>query len=372
MNKYIYIYIYIYSIIYCFGHGSCNHLQIDFIRGPATLQCDGFNSCKGMTLNSIEEYEFDDGIVNRGYLEKYEINPDEPWQFYLPDIKFQLSNVIDFQDDDIIFNEHYILAKNILKQDILDRIDESYQRCLSDGDHTEHREFGGGIYDDVEGHEVTFMDDCLDEIVYHQMKNITIGLLKYIQKYTNNALLKQNISINDNQGIQKYITDNWQYNWQQYVELANKIDVRVIEYIQYSLAGNLGWHTDDDSNFTVVSALTDSNDYDGGHLYFRLNFFSDIEHELKLQKGDVIFFPSMTDHKVEPIQSGERKVMVFEWWDIGRNSIVGRTSPIDHLEQLQQPQQQQQIEQDQDQDEDDNDNDNDQDRKIKINDYGRK
>ena len=60
-------------IIYCYGHGSCNHLQIDFIKGPATLQCDGFNSCKGIILNAIEEYEFDDGVVNRGYLEKYEI-----------------------------------------------------------------------------------------------------------------------------------------------------------------------------------------------------------------------------------------------------------------------------------------------------------
>ena len=41
---------------------------------------------------------------------------------------------------------------------------------------------------------------------------------------------------------------------------------------------------------------------------------SDLENKLDLKKGDVLVFPSMMHHRVNPILSGERRVLVAWAW----------------------------------------------------------
>ena len=228
----------------------------------------------------------------------------------------------------------YIIKNTLqlLSNDMLDKITKSYEACQSsEAKHSEHRDFGTSEQYNIEGHTVTYMDDCILPEVYKWIRSVAIGMLKYLQQYTLQDMNDKNVDQNDIEQVKKYITDHWQYDWQGFMRSANNLESRVIEYIVYSQGGNLGWHYDDDSNFTMVTALSDENLFEGGMSSFRLNPWDKQEHDIRLSQNDVIMFPSRADHKVEPVISGERKVMVFEWWDIGRAEDVGRTPPMIHL-----------------------------------------
>tara|TARA_R100000908_G_C3700971_1_gene111475 strand:- start:515 stop:727 length:213 start_codon:yes stop_codon:yes gene_type:complete len=59
---------------------------------------------------------------------------------------------------------------------------------------------------------------------------------------------------------------------------------------------------------TILVGLNSVNDYDGGELFVQNN-----EKGVKLDKGDVVAFPSnfMYPHKVSPITRGERRVLII-------------------------------------------------------------
>ena len=95
--------------------------------------------------------------------------------------------------------------------------------------------------------------------------------------------------------------------------------------------GNLGWHTDDDSNLTTVFMLNDAERFEGGVLKFRPMYWDEQEYHVRLNKSDMIFFPAITDHAVTSVSNGQRDVLVVEWWDIGRSTRIGRTEPKEHL-----------------------------------------
>ena len=216
---------------------------------------------------------------------------------------------------------------------MLVKITKSYAACR-DAEHSEHRDFGAGVQYDIEGHTVTYMDDCVLPEVYNFARSVTMGMLKYVQQHILQDMNDKEVEQDNIDQVKDYVSDNWLYDWQSMLRIANKFESRVIEYITYQDSGNLGWHTDDESNFTMVTALTDENLFEGGVLSFRLNPWDEREYDVRLTQNDIILFPSMADHKVEPVSGGERRVMVFEWWDIGRAVDVGRTSPLEHVDNM--------------------------------------
>jgi PKHD-type hydroxylase len=85
------------------------------------------------------------------------------------------------------------------------------------------------------------------------------------------------------------------------------------QYTKYT-GDNLGhydWHMDImngsglaiDRKITCIIMLSDRSDYEGGELYVGRN-------AVDLGKGAVIAFPSFVAHKVSPVTSGVRRVMV--------------------------------------------------------------
>ena len=328
-------------IINCVGHSTCNNLRIDFLSGYARLKCTGFNSCNNIIMNSLKQYQYTKykNITNdaiKKIMQTYDPHTDKNFKWKLPKMKFNTKGIdnIEFEDDDIIVSKHYILAKNVLNKDIMLKINKSKKKCLAikrdnDTQGSKHRVFGVGNYN-ITGHSVVYMDDCLHEEIYKYMKSVTIGMLKYFKEYT----LQQISNNNDIDDVLKYIANNWRYNWQELIKLSNDLESRVIEYITYKDSDNLGFHTDDESNFTMVTLLDDEDSFDGGMLKFRLNRNELEDEAIKLSMNDIILFPSIADHAVGSVTNGERNVLVIEWWNIGRSKHVGRISAKSHLREL--------------------------------------
>ena len=78
------------------------------------------------------------------------------------------------------------------------------------------------------------------------------------------------------------------------------------------MKGHYDYHTDHMKEnpriLTMLVGLNSVNDYDGGELFVQNN-----EKGVKLDKGDVVVFPSnfMYPHKVSPVTRGERRVLII-------------------------------------------------------------
>jgi len=92
-----------------------------------------------------------------------------------------------------------------------------------------------------------------------------------------------------------------------------------LQYTTYNLNDYYDWHIDQgkpvDNSTRKISLtvfLNDPEEYEGGEL--ELEIFGPLEKErsvkFKEPKGTVIFFPSDTWHKVNPVKSGVRKSLV--------------------------------------------------------------
>ncbi len=83
-------------------------------------------------------------------------------------------------------------------------------------------------------------------------------------------------------------------------------------YYKKQKGGHYIYHTDyykdAPRNLTILVGLNSANEYEGGELLIHNQ-----EKGIKLDVGDVVAFPSnfMYPHKVEPLKSGERKVLVI-------------------------------------------------------------
>ena len=83
-------------------------------------------------------------------------------------------------------------------------------------------------------------------------------------------------------------------------------------YYDSKMKGHYEYHTDHMKEnprvLTILVGLNSSDEYDGGEL-----FVQNQEKGIKLDKGDVIAFPSnfMYPHKVAPVTDGERKVLII-------------------------------------------------------------
>lgn len=101
---------------------------------------------------------------------------------------------------------------------------------------------------------------------------------------------------------------------------------KYMQYAEYHIGGHQRYHTDIRYDFnpgyimecfrklTVVLMLSDVSEYDGGELMLNLSAeFRAVS--LKLQKGQVVLFPSYIPHQVNPVTRGVRKTLVV--WPLG-------------------------------------------------------
>jgi hypothetical protein len=104
---------------------------------------------------------------------------------------------------------------------------------------------------------------------------------------------------------------------------VSSLSIRVVEHWKYKVGGGLvdNFHYDVDSAITIVSLLSNSNDYEGG--LFR-TYESDDTHLIhSMNQGDVICFISHKFHNITPLIRGVRKSLVLELWQ-GGNGHTGR------------------------------------------------
>lgn len=88
-----------------------------------------------------------------------------------------------------------------------------------------------------------------------------------------------------------------------------------VQFGSYGPAGHYGWHMDAfplsgqplDRKVSVICLMSDPSEYEGGDLEIQL--YQD--YKVDMQKGQLIAFPSMLQHRVLPIISGIRNSAVI-------------------------------------------------------------
>lgn len=96
-----------------------------------------------------------------------------------------------------------------------------------------------------------------------------------------------------------------------YTFVKEIVDPRVASYKN---GGHYDWHVDvallrqrrTDLSFSIF--LTDSSEYTGGEM--EMQFGSGIQFKVKGKAGEMVVYPSGLLHKVNPVETGERRVIV--------------------------------------------------------------
>lgn len=87
----------------------------------------------------------------------------------------------------------------------------------------------------------------------------------------------------------------------------------------------LGWHFDTDSLMTLVVMCSHPHEYEGGR--FQIKTKEAGVQTIPVELGDVLVFLSeKTEHRVTPIEGGERCTFVFEIWNKTHYDSGGSTS----------------------------------------------
>jgi hypothetical protein len=90
------------------------------------------------------------------------------------------------------------------------------------------------------------------------------------------------------------------------------LGLRTTEYLSYRDFKHLGEHDDGGSIYTVLFALSDSNDYEGGE-YFIKDSNDDYYYNKPRQYSAIVFLSKM-QHGVTDIESGHREMFTNELW----------------------------------------------------------
>lgn len=143
-----------------------------------------------------------------------------------------------------------------------------------------------------------------------------------------NATMGMNSEITDlkfRDTIIRFDTSNHEFSKRMYAfaEEANKIcgwgyevnSHEPIQFGEYRTGQHYDWHVDwfplsgaeKDRKLSVVCMLNDPSEFTGGELWLRLNS----EYVAPLEKGSIICFPSIIEHKVAPVLSGIRYTAVM-------------------------------------------------------------
>lgn len=96
------------------------------------------------------------------------------------------------------------------------------------------------------------------------------------------------------------------------------LGLRTSEHLQYGTGGNLGIHVDAESIYTILVALSNSNDYSGGEYVLetetKKNGGERKTYQFKPPKLSAMVFLSHTAHKVNFIPEGVRETFANELW----------------------------------------------------------
>lgn len=93
-------------------------------------------------------------------------------------------------------------------------------------------------------------------------------------------------------------------------------NMQALQYGKYKADGHYEWHIDSGPNLpvhrklTFILALSDVNTYEGGELLINLTGDPAHAQSMKIEKGDLVVFPSFVPHKVSPVTAGERITLV--------------------------------------------------------------
>jgi PKHD-type hydroxylase len=189
---------------------------------------------------------------------------------------------IDTKNQNHALNDSSFVGKNMFNEKLLFDIDEyaSHQQL----------EAGGSYASTLDGEKQPMKTRST---MIHWMTN---------EKYKNSLLpIYQQISY-----IVRKINDSmWGYSYTGY---------EPFQYSEYKIGDHFDWHIDQ-NQFTGTEVrkisfslgLSNKNEYEGGDLIIKS---SDQENNYKLDRGDIVVFPSWMLHKVTPITKGKRRVVV--------------------------------------------------------------
>eukprot|EP00978_Attheya_sp_CCMP212_P028080 scaffold95955_cov58-Attheya_sp.AAC.1 len=179
--------------------------------------------------------------------------------------------------------------------------------------HAEERQFGNG----VGGNRVVYMHEYIQLILpelYWKLRDIA------------------------NQALQAGKAAGLFDDDEEHVSISH-LGIRVLEYLEYNHKGfgensRLGWHSDDDSIYTMLITLAEpGKDFDGGEFHIK-DFDKENVLELLPSAGCGVFFDSELDHAVSPLLRGRRRSFAIEFWDKGESdSQYWRENP-DIAEQM--------------------------------------
>jgi hypothetical protein len=102
-------------------------------------------------------------------------------------------------------------------------------------------------------------------------------------------------------------------NWKDHsLTPPGECGLRTSEYLEYRRFKSLGEHEDAGSLYTVIYALSDPSEYEGGQ-YFILDS-DDTKHFFKPKQYSALVFLSENTHGVTDIASGHRLMFTNEYW----------------------------------------------------------
>ena len=231
------------------------------------------------------------------------------------------------------YGKHYMLARNCLSDELIEAIRSVGSFHAELEQFGEHREFGDAEESPYHGHTVVYLNHLLSQSNYTWFKKRLIEMFdnwqhSIVSNHSNDdeSIIREKLTgFRDIDMLKKY---NLKHDWEYFRDRVLRYNARVIEFIDYSIQGSLGWHTDDESDLTMVVLLNRPNiDFEGGLLQFKLQTIDKNIESVSLGTGDLILFPALTDHRVLPVINGSRQVLVIEWWDLPRNQLIGRHEP---------------------------------------------
>jgi len=162
------------------------------------------------------------------------------------------------------------------------------------------RDFGSDSkkYGDTSGHSVTYIQDALIKIAPRLRDKIYKTVRDNITKWTHRP--------------ESYITK-----------------IKRIEFIKYKAPAKpgkegdwVGWHTDTDVTLVMGIMLSSSDEYTGGIYQAKMPEVTDFP----LEKGDCILFPGhILEHRVVPVKSGCRKILIIEFWKSEHTQSIKRS-----------------------------------------------
>lgn len=92
------------------------------------------------------------------------------------------------------------------------------------------------------------------------------------------------------------------------------LGIRCVEKLVYPTNGELLYHTDADSVYTLVIMLSHASQYTGGRFLIQRDENDKTELSFSPPYGGGVFFDSNMNHAVEPIKTGQRVALAIEFW----------------------------------------------------------